>query len=46
MVRDAGLEPASLAAKEPKSFAYASFASRADVLTLYTVKRKNQCRIR
>ena len=30
MVRGAGLEPASLAAKDPKSFAFANFASRAD----------------
>ena len=31
MVRGAGLEPASLAAKEPKSFAFANFANRAFV---------------
>ena len=29
LVRGAGFEPASLAAKDPKSFAYANFASRA-----------------
>ena len=29
LVRGAGLEPASLAAKDPKSFAFANFASRA-----------------
>ena len=31
MVRGAGLEPASLAAKEPKSFASANSASRASI---------------
>lgn len=46
LVRGAGIEPASLAAQEPKSCAFANFASRATekVFLLYRRKRKNQFR--
>ena len=40
MVRGAGLEPASLAAKDPKSFAFANFANRAfDRMIKYSAGR-------
>ena len=38
MVRGAGLEPASLAALEPKSRAFANFANRAENLRYYNTE--------
>ena len=38
MVRGAGLEPASLAALEPKSRAFANFANRAENLLYYNTE--------
>ena len=38
MVRGAGLEPASLAALEPKSRAFANFANRAEICVTITPK--------
>ena len=40
MVRGAGLEPASLAAKDPKSFAFANFASRALVSVIKYLRNR------